>query len=104
MLTMRDVPHHSVMVRYIDSRRQIKGYDLFFISDRHQRIVPKHGCYVAGLPFPGDASWLLFASRFLSKKPRDYGRGWFRWDEPIRTPKDIPCRSISSRMIDVILR
>lgn len=102
MLTIRDDPYHSVLVRYIDSRQGGVRYDLFFIHDRHTELIPTHGCYVSGLAFPKACSWIRHASRVLVEKPRDYGRGWFRWDEPIRTRDDIPCRSVSSRMIDIV--
>lgn len=105
MLMLHDAPYHGVLVRYLDGRRQVAGYDLFFVHDRYTAMIPQHQVYVSALPFPRQIEWLRVASRYipLTSTPLEYGRGWFRWDEPIRTHADVPCRSVSSRMVDVIV-
>jgi len=103
MIMIRDDPYHSIVVRYISSSGEPATYDLFFVHGRYTHLVPRYSCFLSALKFPLEYQWIQAASRVLAAKPVEYGRGWFRWDEPIQRREDIPCRSVSSRLIDIVV-
>lgn len=95
---------HGLFVRYRESPQgDVMATDLFFVNDTYKDMIPDDSLFLACFGFPPDVSWIRTASRYLSDLPvSPYGRGWFRWDDPILCPDDIPCPLISSRTVDVI--
>jgi len=100
-------PHerfHALWIRYRSAAGDLVGTDLFFVNDKYSQMIPDVSLFLGCLGFPPDVSWIRSASRYLSDLPvSPYGRGWFRWDEPVLTGDDIPCPMISSRSIDILV-
>lgn len=91
-------PHHGIVVQEMREGR-VARQTVYFVHERYARdMLPRHGAYLTALRAPRDAQWLVDAWRSGAL----YGRGWFRWDEPITSFRDVPCKSVSSRLVQLI--